>query len=124
MKLKYYLIKTFFLSLKLEKTQILVTFKSLYNSLKRILKFEFKFIFLQIKLKSYKLNLLIARQAHNLKFVGSNPTPFNQLFNKINYLRGSLQSSDCGLFSILSQKRVSVLSHSLSLAARLMPFLS
>ena len=102
MKLKYYLIKTFFLSLKLEKTQILVTFKSLYNSLKRILKFEFKFIFLQIKLKSYKLNLLIARQAHNLKVVGSNPTPATNLFNKINDLQSPQELRFLGVFCVLS----------------------
>ena len=61
-------------------------------------------------------------QAHNLKVVGSNPTPANNYTNKINNLRGILQSSDCAIFSILSQKRVSVLSHSLSLAVRFMPF--
>ena len=63
------------------------------------------------------------RQAHNLKVAGSNPAPATKKFHKINDLHESLQSSDCGLFSILSLKRVSILSHLLSLAVRFMPFL-
>ena len=65
----------------------------------------------------------VARQAHNLKVAGSNPAPATKKFYKINDLQESLQSSDCRLFSILSLKRVSILSHLLSLAVRFKSFL-
>ena len=43
-------------------------------------------------------------QAHNLKVVGSNPTPATNLFNKINYLHAPQRLRFLGLFYVLSIK--------------------
>ena len=41
-------------------------------------------------------------QAHNLKVVGSNPTPATNLFNKINYLHAPQELRFLGFFCVLS----------------------
>ena len=44
----------------------------------------------------------VARQAHNLKVVGSNPTPATNLFNKINDLYDPQELRFLGFFCVLS----------------------
>ena len=44
----------------------------------------------------------VARQAHNLKVVGSNPTPATNLFNKINDLQAPQRLRFLGFFCVLS----------------------
>ena len=46
----------------------------------------------------------VARQAHNLKVVGSNPTPATNLFYIISDLQHSQRLLFLGLFSVLSIK--------------------
>ena len=43
-------------------------------------------------------------QSHNLKVVGSNPTPATNLFNKINYLHAPQRLRFLGFFCVLSLK--------------------
>ena len=46
----------------------------------------------------------VARQAHNLKVVGSNPTPATNLFNKINDLYNPQRLRFLGFFCVLWSK--------------------
>jgi len=50
-----------------------------------------------VKLK-YNINVIKDRQAHNLKVVGSNPTPANNYINKINDLDAPSKTSVFGFF--------------------------
>src|SRR4030081_1256753 len=56
----------------------------------------------------------VARQAHNLKVVGSNPTPATKLFNKFNLLKEAPEAqASFGRFHVraVSEKRTSASVH-------------
>ena len=61
-------------------------------------------------------------QAHNLKVVGSNPTPATNLFNKINDLYHPQRLRFLGFFCVLSLIRVSPCQPSYQPVIRFIPF--
>ena len=61
-------------------------------------------------------------QAHNLKVVGSNPTPATNLFNKINDLHAPQELRFLGFFCVLSLIRVSQCQPSCQPVVRFIPF--
>ena len=65
---------------------------------------KYAFMYLFKVLEIHFDYILQARQAHNLKVVGSNPTPATNLFNKINYLQAPQRLRFFGFFCVQSLK--------------------
>ena len=61
-------------------------------------------------------------QAHNLKVVGSNPTPATNLFNKINNLHAPLELRFLGVFRFKPDKDHRVISKGISSHPLNLPF--